>query len=87
MLGNTLKAEILRNSSGRVRVAKKKIGSGRVAGTRQSLVTGVGIELLGQPKNIKWQFTYGHRKGVNATTTCFGLKNEHKKLCLETPQT
>ena len=50
-------------------------------------VTGVSIELLGQPKNIKWRFTYGHRKGVNAPTTFFCLKNEHKKLCLETPQT
>ena len=27
----------MKNSSGRVRVAKKKFGSGRVAGTRQSL--------------------------------------------------
>ena len=30
---------MLKNSSGRVRVAKKKFGSGRVAGTRQSLAT------------------------------------------------
>ena len=28
----------MKNSSGRVRVAKKKVGSGRVAGTRQTLV-------------------------------------------------
>ena len=28
----------MKNSSGRVRVAKKKFGSGRVAGTRQSLL-------------------------------------------------
>ena len=27
----------MKNSSGRVRVAKKKFGSGRVAGTRQTL--------------------------------------------------
>ena len=27
----------MKNSSGRVRVAKKKFGSGRVAGTRQAL--------------------------------------------------
>ena len=33
LLGNTLKAEIFRNCSGRVRVAKKKIGSGQVTGT------------------------------------------------------
>ena len=32
MLGKTLKWEILKNSLGRVRVAKKKFGSGRVAG-------------------------------------------------------
>ena len=28
----------MKNSSGRVRVAKKKFGSGRVAGTRQTLM-------------------------------------------------
>ena len=37
MLRKTLNSEIMKNSSGRVRVAKKKFGSGRVAGTRQSL--------------------------------------------------
>ena len=37
MLGKTLNSEILKNNSGRVRVAKKKFGSGRVAGTRQTL--------------------------------------------------
>ena len=37
LLGKTLNSEILKNSSGRVRVAKKKFGSGRVAGTRQAL--------------------------------------------------
>ena len=38
MLRKTLNLEIMKNSSGRVRVAKKKFGSGRVAGTRQTLV-------------------------------------------------
>ena len=38
MLRKTLNSEILKNSSGRVRVAKKKFGSGRVAGTRQALI-------------------------------------------------
>ena len=38
MLRKTLNSEIMKNSSGRVRVAKKKFGSGRVAGTRQTLV-------------------------------------------------
>ena len=37
LLGKTLNSEILKNSSGGVRVAKKKFGSGRVAGTRQGL--------------------------------------------------
>ena len=37
MLRKTLNSEIMKNSSGRVRVAKKKFGSGRVAGTRQTL--------------------------------------------------
>ena len=35
--GKTQNSEILKNSSGWVRVAKKKFGSGRVAGTRQLL--------------------------------------------------
>ena len=39
MLRKTLNSEIMKNSSGRVRVAKKKFGSGRVAGTRQGLLT------------------------------------------------
>ena len=37
----TLNPEILKNFPGPVRVGKKKSGSGRVAGTRQGLVTGV----------------------------------------------
>ena len=40
MLRKTLNSEIMKNSSGRVRVAKKKFGSNRVAGTRQTLVRG-----------------------------------------------
>ena len=50
MLRKTLNSEIMKNSSGRVRVAKKKFGSGRVAGTRQSLVPGgqgLGLQGLG----------------------------------------
>ena len=39
MLRKTLNSEIMKNSSGRVRVAKKKFGSGRVAGTRQGLIS------------------------------------------------
>ena len=35
----TLNPEILKNFQGPVRVGKKKSGSGRVAGTRQGLVT------------------------------------------------
>ena len=35
--GKSPNSKILKNSSGRVRVAKKKFGSGRVAGTRQGL--------------------------------------------------
>ena len=47
MLGNsllrkTLNSEILKNSSGGVGVAKKRFGSGRVAGTRQALIWTVG---------------------------------------------
>ena len=38
LLGKTLNSEILKNSSGQVQVAKKKFGSGRVAGTRQALL-------------------------------------------------
>ena len=39
LLGKTLNSEILKNSSGRVRVTKKN--SGRLAGTRQALVSGL----------------------------------------------
>ena len=38
LAGKTLNSETLRNSSGRVRVVKKKFGLGRVAGTRQGLL-------------------------------------------------
>ena len=40
-LGKTQNSELFKNSSGRVRVAKLKFGSGRVAGTRQGLVIGL----------------------------------------------
>ena len=37
-MDKTRNSELFKNSSGLVRVAKKKFGSGRVAGTRQSLL-------------------------------------------------
>ena len=46
MLRKTLNSEMMKNSSGRVRVAKKKFGSGRVAGTRQTLVIMVIVMVL-----------------------------------------
>ena len=45
MLRKTLNSEIMKNSLGRVRVAKKKFGLGRVAGTRQGLVQTGGEDL------------------------------------------
>ena len=66
----------MKNSSGRVRVAKKKFGSGRVAGTRQSLVSGAGQIKRAKAVDSVLNHTSEHDKKAKADMVAKKLFNE-----------